>query len=1108
MKTRQSVIIRRALLVLMLLVTQSVSAWAAKVTGVVTDTQSEPLMGVVITEKGNSNKGTTTDLEGRYTIDVAPNAVLVYAYIGYKSVEEAVGDRTTINVTLMEDVESLDEVVVIGYQTIKKKDLTGSVASVNSKDIVAVPVANLAQAMQGKLAGVNITSQDGRPDADVSIRVRGGGSISQSNEPLILIDGVVGKLSDIPADQVERIDVLKDASSTAIYGARGANGVVLVTTKGAQEGKFRVNFNGYVKWDSPTKYLKSLNAYDYLSFVWANADRSGTAYSTPFVKLFGLENGGINNYKGIESYDIQKDVFETSFSQNYDLSVTGGNEFTQVYFGINYTDNDGMKVNSYYKRTSANLKINQKLWPGVTLGLDARYSQIQGMGDESTTNGSGSWGSRAYRFRSVPTWAIEKFGNMDAMNEGNVENFGKEVLWDSRNAYNMLKDSEPLKERQNLRGNANLTWEIIKGLRFRTEISLSRTWNQNKTWTGPVYNDYLDPTTGEALYAGAATIYKDDSWTSRWTNTLNYDFEVSKIHRFNVMLGQEVTDSEGNSMTMRGDHYPVNFTKENAFAMINQYTDANTQSTPFYSGVDIPGRIESYFGRVNYSLMDRYMFTFTMRADGSSKFSPKHRWGYFPAGAVAWRTSEENFFEGVRTWWNDLKLRVSYGEVGNDGISADLWTQSWTSENDNRYQGGLNNACQSAYDLVSDQMANPDLKWETTITRNIGLDFGFFQNRLTASIDAYWNTTKDLLMLTQLPGITGFTSTYANIGQTSNRGIELSVHGTIFQNKDWSVTAGANVGFNRNKVDKLADNVTGTYGTGWIAGGNPGNDYLLKEGKGVGQVYGFIYEGFYTTDDFNYINGQWVLKDGVQDLNTSLFGNFTGAERFDRPAGQGAVPGMPKFKKTADDGTNVVTEVDKVIIGDMQPKATGGFNVNVTWKNFDLGAYFNWSYGNDIYNANKLASLYGYKELGVYSNKLAIVNDCYKWYEIDANGMLNAFTTPEQFAAANVNAKLPTPYNEQQAISSLGIEDGSYLRLNTLTLGYTLPRVLTSKVGIQNLRFYASCYNVFTITGYDGLDPEVNANSRLNSATYPTLGLDWGTYPRARSFVVGLNVNF
>lgn len=1107
MKSNLPTNVRHLWLVLTLLVIHAIPGMAVTVTGVVTDSQKEPLVGVLVNVKGNVNIAAQTDLDGRYSLNVNPEYSIVFSYAGFKTVEEVVGSRTVINVVLQENIGSLDEVVVIGYQTIKKKDLTGSVSSVNASDIVAAPVSNVAQAMQGKLAGVNVISQDGRPDADISIRVRGGGSISQSNEPLILIDGIAGTLSDIPADQVERIDVLKDASSTAIYGARGANGVILVTTKGAKEGSFRVSLNGYVKWDTPTKYLKSLDAYDYLSFVWANADANGVAYKDPFVKLFGLDNGGINNYKNIDSFDLQRDVYNNSFSQNYDLSITGGNDRTQMYFGSNFTDNEGMKPNSYYKRASANIKINQKLWKGVTVGIDARYSQIKSMSDESTVNGSGSWLSRSYRFRSVPTWAIEKYGDMSALREGNIDNFGREALWDNYNAYNKIIDYLPLKERQSLRGNANLQWEIIKGLNFRTEISLHRSWNQNKIWGGPVYNEYMDEETNEPLWAGSAQLYKADSWSSRWTNTLSYAFDFAKIHSINAMIGQEVTDSHGSSMTMKADHFPANFTMGNAFAMINQFdASSNEEKNPFSSSVSIPGRIESYFGRINYSLLDRYMLTFTMRADGSSKFSPKYRWGYFPAGALAWRVSEEDFFENSRSWWNELKFRASYGEVGNDGISADLWAQNWTSENDARYQVAINGAYQTTYDLSSSTMANLDLKWETTITRNIGLDFGFLQNRFTATIDAYWNTTKDLLMLTQLPGITGFTTTYANIGQTSNRGIELSLHANIFNNSDWSVVAGANINFNRNNVDKLSDGVTGVYGTRWNS--SIQNDYRLQEGKAVGLIYGFIADGFYTVDDFNYTDGMWILKDGIQDVNASMFGAFHGAERFARPEGQGAVPGMPKYKKTQDDGTNVVNETDKVIIGDVNPDVTGGFNLNVTWKNFDLGAYFNWSIGNKVYNANKLGSLFGYKERGVYENKLDLVKNCFTWYNVDASGNLNSLLTPEDLKSANANATLPIPYHEVPIVSSLGVEDGSYLRLNTLSLGYSLPKHLISKIGMQNLRFYASCYNVFTITKYDGMDPEVNANANLNHATYPTIGLDWGTYPRARSYVVGVNINF
>jgi outer membrane receptor protein involved in Fe transport len=434
-----------------------------------------------------------------------------------------------------------------------------------------------------------------------------------------------------------------------------------------------------------------------------------------------------------------------------------------------------------------------------------------------------------------------------------------------------------------------------------------------------------------------------------------------------------------------------------------------------------------------------------------------------------------------------------------------LWSQAWGSVTDQRYQYAINQQRQSAYDLASSTLANPNLKWETTITRDAGTDFALFNNRLSGTVDVYWNTTKDLLMLTSIPGITGFTSTYANIGQTSNKGVELSLSGTIFENKNWSVTASGNINFNKSNVDKLAPNVTGLYGTNWAGVFTyPGNDYILEQGHPVGLVRGLTYDGFYTPADFDYNNGLYTLKKGVPDLGTWM-ATVHGLTPNDLPPGQHAYPGMPKYKDLNGDG--VIDDKDISVIGNMNPVHTGGFNLNTSYKGIDFGLYFNWSYGNKIYNANKLATLYGPKEQGVYQNKLAIMKNSYKIYDV-VNGQLERLTTPDQLNAANVNATLPLAYSEVIGVSTLGIEDGSYLRLNTLVLGYTLPKSLTSKVKINTLRVYGSIYNVLTITGYSGLDPEVNADPSHNNAVYPTTGLDFGTYPRARSFVLGLNLSF
>ncbi len=1076
------------------------------ITGKVTQSTGEPLAGATIVEKGTSSSVLAKE-DGTFAIDVSnQKSTLVISYTGYAPREIKLNGQRQLDIALQSANSNMDEVVVIGYGTTKRKDLTGSVASVSGKTISAIPVPNIAQAMQGKLPGVSVVSQDGRPDADVEIRVRGGGSISQSNQPLILIDGVPGTLSDIPPDQVKSIDVLKDASSTAIYGARGANGVVLVTTKGAQEGKTRIGYNGYVKFNTPAKYLGELAPYDYLKYVWANAAANGAAYQTPFEQVFGLganagkNTGGIESYRGLHTDNEQKLVYNNSTSSNHDLTVTGGTDKTKMLFSVNYTNEQGMKINSYLKRANVSFKLGQKLFDNLTFNLDTRYTDIQDMDDEGTTNGTGSILSTAYRFRPIATNHI--LGDTNALKTGNIEQYGKNSMWDMYSPAARIADFDPLSISQAIRVIGSLDWKIIKGLVYHTDLTLNRSWGQKQYWSGAIYNNYVDDA-GNRLFAGAVDYGKSDSWGSRWSNTLTYDFNIDGNNHLNLLAGQEVSNSGGTSMDIQANHFPSNFDKATAFAQINQYDQVNGTSQ-FSSSVTVPSRLLSYFGRANYSLMDRYLFTATFRADGSSKFSPDHQWGYFPAGAVAWKLSEEPFLRGIN-WLDNWKLRVSLGEVGNDGISSNLWSQSWTSVTDQRFQYDINRLRQSAYDFSSSTEANLNLKWETTITRDIGTDFSVFKGRLSGTVDVYWNTTKDLLMLTSVPGITGFTATYANIGQTSNKGVEFSLSGTIFQNRDWRITAGGNINFNRSNIDQLAPNVTGLYGADWggIAS-YPTSDYILQTGHPVGQVRGFKYAGVYTTADFDYNNGTYTLKKGVPDLG-SWITVVHGLGATDRPSGQYAYPGLPKFKDL--NGNGIIDQNDVSVIGNMNPKHTGGFSLNASYKDIDFGAYFNWSYGNRIYNANKLATLYGPKESGVYENKLNIMKNSYKIYDVEG-GQLVRLTTPDQLDAANAHATLPLSYEEVGAVSTLGIEDGSYLRLNTLNLGYTLPKSFVSRAKISNLRIYGSIYNVFTLTGYSGLDPEVNTDPSHNSAVYPTTGLDFGTYPRPRSYIVGLNLTF
>ena len=1083
--------------------------------GKVTDSQTgDPLPGVNIVVQGTTI-GVTSDKDGNYMIELpSADATLVFSFIGYVTETVKYAGQTSLDISLVPDITKLDEVVVVGYGTVKKRDLTGSVASVSGNKIAMVPVPNIAQALQGKLSGVNVISQDGRPDATVNIRIRGGTSISQSNQPLILIDGVPGSLSDIPAEQVSSVTVLKDASSTAIYGARGANGVILVTTKRAKAGKMRVSYDGYVKFNTPTKYMDALGPYDYLSFVWAGAAAAGDAYRIPFEKLYGIgaypgsNTGGIESYRNMATDDIQRQIYNSSVSKSHNFTISGGNETTKMLLSINNIDDEGMKIQSYSKRTSVDLKVDQKIFKNVNLRTDTRFTNIQDLGDESTVNGNGSYLSYAYRFRPIATNHI--LGDLGALNEGNVEQYGQIYLWDTYSPLAMIKDFSPLTKTQKFINLTSLNWEIFKGLRYNSDFSIGKQWGNKKYWKGAIYNHYLDDATGEKLYAGDADYQKIDSWTLRWTNTLTYDLNLGSSQKLNLLVGQEFSNSGGTNLRTIATYFPANYTEDKAFAQINQF-DQTKGSINTTTGVDMPERIESFFGRANYNLLDKYLFTFTFRADGSSRFAPSHKWGYFPAGAFAWRMSEEPFMKDIN-WLDNLKLRFSYGQVGNDDLgSSNRWQQLWASENTLKNQYVMNGAYQSGYTYASLALANPNLKWETTITRNLGVDYALFSSRLSGSIDVYKNTTRDLLMLRAIAGVSGSPSMYDNVGQTSNKGLEIALSGVIFKNNNWEISASGNINFNRNNIDKLAEGVSGLYGTTWAGtGAYPGNDFMLEEGQPVGIVRGLTYDGFYTPEDFTYANGVYTLKPGIPDAG-KFSSPIRGVDNMNaRPVGQIAYPGVPKFKDIS--GPNgvpdgVIDDYDLGKIGNMNPKNTGGFNLNVSYKNFDFGASFNWSYGNQIYNITKMASLRGYKEFGVYENKLSFIKNSYKIYDL-VNGQLVSLTTPDQLNAANANATLPLPYIEPGLGSTLGIEDGSYLRLNTLTLGYTLPKTILENLKMSNLRIYGSVYNVFTITGYSGLDPEVSTNMNQNKAQYPTPGIDWGAYPRPRSFIVGLNIGF
>lgn len=1064
---------------------------ALSVKGTVTDAKlGGALPGVSILIRGTA-KGTTADFDGNYTISAKPNDVLVFSYIGFKTIQMPVGGKTKINISLESENNVLDEIVVVGYGTAKRRDLTGSVASVKGKDLAAYPVANVAQALQGKIAGVNITAVDGRPDAKVSIRIRGGGSITQSNDPLFIVDGFpVSSINDIPASQIASIDVLKDASSTAIYGARGANGVVLVTTKAPTSGKISISYNGSTQIKTASKYLGSLDSYDFVKLnwdygtlfgygdAWAMAYGLGTKYSS-------LNADGINAYKNVASRDIEKEVIRSTTSQNHNIAISGGNEKTKYSVSFDNLADNGLKIQSWYKRTNVLAKLKSEIAKNLDFEGDLYYSNQEIFGSEAQTNTVGSWLTRSLRFTPVtPLGDIS--GNNSQL--GLYDNYVRPDF----DPIPTINDIYDRTVRQKYRVNTALNWKVNAALTLRSEYGMSKGYNSQYQFTGA----FVKNTVG--VQGGDAAITKNYNTGYRFVNTANYKFQkLGDNHRLDVLLGQEINANEGENTKISGTNYPISFDYNRAFALMSQYGDQN--AVKILNTYDVPGHLASFFGRVNYAFKDKYLFTATLRADGSSNFAPSHRWGYFPAGAFAWRASDEAFLKDSKVVSN-LKLRLSYGEVGNDQISSGLWRSDWTGVSGGY---GYNNVANAIYVPSTTMLVNPNLKWETTITRNFGMDLGFFDNRLYGTIDAYWNTTKDLLLVNDVPAYTGYVSQMANVGETRNIGFEVSVGGDIVRSEDFKLSANMNVSVNRNKVEALAAGIDYKYYTSnWSSTSTipVGGDYAFRVGDPVGLIRGFEYDGFYTTADFDYnaATKTYTLKPGLAD-SSGVLGNIPGLT--------GAYPGMVKLKKIGStlSATKISESDDATIIGNVNPKFTGGLNINASYKAFDLLLGFNGSYGNDIYNANKLANSYGNKL--PFRNFSASVQNAYTLFDVNSGGDLVRVYDPAALDALNVNAKTYMPFHENGVVHSDGIEDGSFLRLNNVTVGYTLPADVTKKAAIQNLRLYATVTNAWIWTKYTGYDPEVDAGNGRNN-TYPTPGMDFGAYPKARTFTLGVNVKF
>lgn len=1067
-----------------LLLTGILSAKAQGVlSGKVTDESSgSSLPGVTVRIPG-TEIGTQTDANGNFVLPVKSNSAqkLECSFIGYKTKSLTAVPGKPVNIELSLSVNSLKEVVAIGYGTTTRGALTASVSTVTAHDLKDIPLNSAAEALAGRLAGVQVTGSEGMPGAEVNIRVRGGISITQDNSPLYVVDGMIedDPLSTMDVQDIASITVLKDASATAIYGARGANGVIIITTKKGHTGKTTVTYNGFFGFQKLEKSLPVLNPYQYVLYQYEKT-RGNNTQMQQFTNQFGtFQDLGL--YKEAPFVNWQDQVFgRNAFMETHNVEVSGGDSKTQ--FNLSLTDNEAqaIMVGSGLNRKLVNFRISHKASDKLKMGFNVRFDN-QSVDGQGTSSPGGS-GSNYLR------QAIKYF---PYLTQGQPLTYYDPNLIDQTNGNGLylvnpllLIQSQYQKAYQTRLGIGGFVeYDITKFLSFRTTLGYDYYNRTTNTYDDTLTSNAISNGNGLpiATIAGNTNVTFDNSNVFTFSNArLPGSFNQNNI--FNVILGQEDYQATGNSQTVQQKYFPQGTTALQALGNLNLASAPTGYVEPSpITNIMAPNRILSFFSRASYDYKDKYLASLSIRADGSgSIFAPGKQWGYFPAGSFAWRISQEPFMQNLQSVINDMKLRVSYGEAGNNRIQQFLYLTQFTT---NAYYG-LNNQLVTAFAPAA--LTNSNLKWEAVISRDIGLDMSFFNSRLQVTADYYRNKSKNLLVQVPVPTTSGYTSQYQNVGATSNNGFELQVNGAIIQSKNFSWNASFNISFNKNKVLSLGEQEQSfLISSGWAGSANP-SDYIVKVGAPVGSMYGLVTDGYYSLNDFNYdpSTQTYTLKAGVTNDK-----NVTGLT---------PQPGMIKFKGLNGD-TVIDNNTDRTIIGNANPKFFGGINQQFVWKNFDASIFLNFVYGDDVFNDNKIAFYSGYV---TYGNLLSIAND--RWRTINAAGQV--VKDPKELAALNQNAKLWIPMTSGSSWEpqSWGVEDGSFLRINNITLGYTLPQRLTKKVGIQRFRIYVTGNNLAVITNYSGYDPEVN----VRRGTPMTPNVDYSAYPRAKAYIAGVNVTF
>ena len=1106
--TEKAVWVLCLMAILLILPPPKLFAQNLTVKGTVLDSGGEPIIGASVVEKGKTTNGVITDLDGNFSIKVATGKKLVISYIGMVTQEVSAVAGKQMKIVLNDDSKALDEVVVIGYGSKARRDLTGSVGSISGAKIASVPVTSAAVALQGKIAGVQVTTVDGAPGADINIRVRGGTSVTQSNEPLYIVDGFqVSNINDIPPTDIASIDVLKDASITAIYGAKGGNGVVVVTTKSAKAGKIQVSFNAHLSTSQLSNKIELMNSAEFAryQYEWSACNGSRSSNAKFFRANFGNPQD-LDLYSTLPTHDWQDEVMgENPINYSTNITIGGGTDRMRFNASLTQSEDKGIIMASGVRRTNLNIKTSIDITKNLTLQVNPKFTFRRDEGAGGDNIGTGGI-IDVLRYR--PTNGLREYGYVDP----SYADPDEEQLFTYTNPKSDIDINQQKKYSYNYTNALSLEWRPIKGLSLRSEATIGLSWRDQYRFFGA-----LTPDGQRNNNQPLAIVQKDNSFTYIWTNTATYAFSLKDTHNFSFLLGEEVYHTQSKNNYQKNRYFPRAFEAEQAWANMGFGTPQESTTS-----LSTPDRTASFFGQTSYNYKHKYLLSLTMRADGSTKFAPGNQWGYFPSVSGAWVLSEENFMKDIE-WIDQLKLRMAVGLAGNNRIDNDMWRYLYSvnSTGGPGFGEATLFGAQWYGNQGNDKFANKNIKWETTLTRNLAADISLFDGRLSVTPEIYWNTTKDLLYKSDIPSATGYVSQMQNIGRVSNRGFELTVSGDILRGKDYVLSANLSLGSNRMKVDKLngTDNVIWDQNNRWKSSYN---DYCLKVGDQVGLIYGFVYDGLYSMDEFYFDptnslqalpwgskaaeNGTskdapTVDENGVEHSKT-VINTISG----DSNSGIATLPGKIKFKDL--DGDGYITENDRTVIGNTNPKVQGGFGLSGQWKNFDFAMNFNFMLDFDVNNATayQLSSAEG--NSNKFLNVLQKFADNGWRYTRDGDGecLYKAYFldgSVDLYRALNETSTLWNPTDVTKKIThSYFIEDGSFLRCQDLTLGYTLPQNISSKWGISKARFYVSASNLFILTGYSGYDPEVDIQTGL------TCGMDYNRYPRSRSFVVGTNITF